>query len=173
MGGGGPGHAAQAERCVAAGSRSALGARVELPGPVGERNTYALRPRGRIAALAEGPAGLRAQVGAILATGNVAVVERAAASALDGMPAAVAARVQVVDGWHAADDLRGVLFEGEAAALTALARQVAERPGPVLLLEAVRSAEREDYPLVRLLEECTVSTNTAAAGGNASLMTIG
>ena len=33
-------------------SRSALGAQVELPGPVGERNVYALRPRGHVAALA-------------------------------------------------------------------------------------------------------------------------
>ncbi|RYC32180.1 trifunctional transcriptional regulator/proline dehydrogenase/L-glutamate gamma-semialdehyde dehydrogenase [Lichenibacterium minor] len=167
------GHAAEAERCVADLSRSALGARVELPGPVGERNVYALRPRGRIAALATGAAGLRMQVGAILATGNVAVVERAAAAALDGMPAEVAARVAVVDDWHAQDGLRGILFEGEPDALTALSRRVAERPGPILALEAVRSAEREDYALVRLLEECSVSTNTAAAGGNASLMSIG
>ncbi len=167
------GHAAQAERCIADLSRSALGARVELPGPAGERNVYALRPRGRVAALAATPAGLRIQVGAILATGNTAVVERAAASALDGLPAEVAARVLVVDDWHGAEELRGILFEGEADALTALSRRVADRPGPILALEAVRSTEREDYALVRLLEECSVSTNTAAAGGNASLMSIG
>ena len=29
------------------------------------------------------------------------------------------------------------------------------------------------YDVNRLLEECSISTNTAAAGGNASLMTIG
>ena len=42
-------------RSAASGSmaRSPLGARVELPGPVGERNVYALRRRGRIAALAD------------------------------------------------------------------------------------------------------------------------
>ncbi len=66
-----------------------------------------------------------------------------------------------------------MLFEGDADALLALSRRVAERAGPILSLEAVRSAEREDYALVRLLEECSVSTNTAAAGGNASLMSIG
>ncbi|WP_237478572.1 trifunctional transcriptional regulator/proline dehydrogenase/L-glutamate gamma-semialdehyde dehydrogenase [Lichenibacterium dinghuense] len=167
------GHAAEAERCRAALARSPLGAGAELAGPVGERNAYALRPRGRVAALASGPAGLRAQVGAILATGNTAVVERAAAAALDGMPREAAARVLVVDDWSAAEGLRGVLFEGDAAALLALQGRVAERPGPILLLEAVGSATREDYPPVRLLEESTVSTNTAAAGGNASLMAIG
>ena len=37
------GHAAEAERCVGLMARSPLGARVELMGPVGERNVYALR----------------------------------------------------------------------------------------------------------------------------------
>ena len=46
------GHEAEAERCVGLMARSPLGARVELKGPVGERNVYALRPRGRIAAVA-------------------------------------------------------------------------------------------------------------------------
>jgi RHH-type proline utilization regulon transcriptional repressor/proline dehydrogenase/delta 1-pyrroline-5-carboxylate dehydrogenase len=35
------------------------------------------------------------------------------------------------------------------------------------------AAGTEDYPLDRLVEERHVSINTAAAGGNASLMTIG
>ncbi len=65
----------EAERVVVYLSRSALGAQTELHGPVGERNVYALRPRGRIAALARTEAGLLVQVGAILATGNIAVVE--------------------------------------------------------------------------------------------------
>ena len=167
------GHAVEAERCIADLARSALGARVELPGPVGERNVYALRPRGRIAALAGDARGLRIQVGAILATGNVAVVERSLRPALDGVPAEVAAQVVTVDDWHATPALRGVLFAGDTGALLALSRRIAGRDGPILSLQAVRSAEAEDYELVRLLEECSVSTNTAAAGGNASLMSIG
>ncbi len=167
------GHAAEAERCIADLSRSALGARVELPGPVGERNVYALRARGRIAALAASDPGLRVQVGAILATGNLAVVERDRAGALAGVPAEVAAQIVTVADWHAAEGLRGVLFEGGVEPLKALSRRIAEREGPILALQAVRSALEEDYDLVRLLEECSVSTNTAAAGGNASLMAIG
>ena len=169
----GRGLEAEAERCIADLSRSALGARVELPGPVGERNLYALRPRGRVAALATGATGLRIQVGAILATGNVAVVERRMASALEGVPAEVAAQIVAVDDWCATPDLRGILFEGDRDALLALSRRVAERDGPILSLQAVTSVEGEDYALERLLEECSISTNTAAAGGNASLMTIG
>ncbi|MGE3149087.1 MAG: bifunctional proline dehydrogenase/L-glutamate gamma-semialdehyde dehydrogenase PutA, partial [Pseudorhodoplanes sp.] len=40
-----------ADRCMAFTAASALGARIELPGPVGELNLYMLHPRGRIAAL--------------------------------------------------------------------------------------------------------------------------
>ena len=67
----------EAERCVGMMARSPLGARVELKGPVGERNVYTLRRRGRIAAVAASESGLLIQIGAILATGNDAVVSAA------------------------------------------------------------------------------------------------
>ena len=41
------GHTLEAERCVGMMARSPLGARAELKGPVGERNVYTLKPRGR------------------------------------------------------------------------------------------------------------------------------
>ena len=70
----------------------------------------------------------------------------------------------------------GVLFEGEADALGDHLRQLADRPGPIVRLQALtpaRLAAGEDYNLADLVEECAIATNTAAAGGNASLMTIG
>ena len=73
------GHAAEAERCVSLMARSPLGARAELKGPVGERNVYGLKPRGRIAAVAASRSGLLIEIGAILATGNDAVVGAALA----------------------------------------------------------------------------------------------
>ena len=73
-----PAIATEAERCVGLMARSPLGARVELKGPVGERNVYALRPRGRIAAVAASQSAALIQIGAILATGNDAVVDAAA-----------------------------------------------------------------------------------------------
>ena len=172
------GHTAEAERCAAYLLRSALGAQVELPGPVGERNVYALRPRGRVAALAGTEAGLLVQLGAILATGNTAVVEAGnpARTALAALPPDLAARVSTADSLDDAPDLRSVLFEGDTEAFLALNRRIAERAGPILLPQAMTPAGRaagDDYDLARLLEECSVSTNTAAAGGNASLMSIG
>ncbi|MEH3147437.1 MAG: trifunctional transcriptional regulator/proline dehydrogenase/L-glutamate gamma-semialdehyde dehydrogenase [Methylobacterium frigidaeris] len=145
-----------------------LGDRRVLPGPVGETNLYALHPRGRIAALAGSEAGLRAQLGAILATGNTALVEAGRVPA--GLPPEVAARVATAADWASAPDLAGVMAEGEAGILAALAR-VAERDGAVIPVLAADAAGRHD--LARLVEEQVISTNTAAAGGNASLMTIG
>ena len=53
---------------------SALGAELELAGPVGERNLYALHPRGGVLLVPETRGGLIEQMAAVLATGNRGVV---------------------------------------------------------------------------------------------------
>ena len=78
------GHAPEAERCVGLMSRSPLGARAELAGPVGERNVYALRRRGRIAAVAASQSAAFIQIGAILATGNDAIVSPGGGTGAEG-----------------------------------------------------------------------------------------
>ena len=138
-------------------------AAAELPGPAGEENLYRQEPRGLIAALASTEAGLAEQMTAILETGNRVLVER-------GHPAlsqALAAQVTMVDDWLAVPEVRGALFEGNRESLMALNARLAERPGPILMVQA-----RSDlgYRLEWLVEERSISTNTAAAGGNASLM---
>ena len=170
------GHEAEAERCVGLMARSPLGARVELKGPVGERNLYALRPRGRIAALATTQSAALIQIGAILATGNDAVINASETLALKRLPPELSHRVVMAFYPLEAPSLAGALFEGEADALAAALRQLALRPGPIVRLQALtpaRLAAGEDYNLAELVEEVAVATNTAAAGGNASLMTIG
>jgi len=64
-----------------------------------------------------------------------------------------------------------VLFAGSRADLLAIARRLAGREGPIVPIYLANSDGR--YPLEFLVRERCVSTNTAAAGGNASLMTIG
>jgi RHH-type proline utilization regulon transcriptional repressor/proline dehydrogenase/delta 1-pyrroline-5-carboxylate dehydrogenase len=172
------GHTAEAERCAGYLSRSAVGAEVVLPGPVGERNVYALRPRGLIAALGRTEAGLMVQVGAILATGNTVLLETShpARGVLNDLPREIATAIHTAETLDDVRDLRGVLFEGDAEALLALDRRLAERDGPIIQVQAVTPAglaAGDDYDLNRMLEECSISTNTAAAGGNASLMSIG
>jgi RHH-type proline utilization regulon transcriptional repressor/proline dehydrogenase/delta 1-pyrroline-5-carboxylate dehydrogenase len=170
------GHAEEAERCVGFLSRSALGARVELSGPVGERNVYALRRRGKIAAIAASESALLIQVGAILATGNDAIVSASTAQTLMGLPAELALRITRVDDPLNAPALAGALFEGGIEALVLAMRKLAARPGPIVRLQALsltRLTDGEDYNLADLVEERSISTNIAAAGGNASLMAIG
>ena len=170
------GHAPEAERCVGLMSRSPLGARAELAGPVGERNVYALRRRGRIAAVAASQRAALIQIGAILATGNDAIVSPGEELALKGLPAELTHRVKMALFPIEAPALAGVLFEGKADDLADAMRRLAARPGPIVRLQALtpaRLAAGEDYNLADLVEECAIATNTAAAGGNASLMAIG
>jgi RHH-type proline utilization regulon transcriptional repressor/proline dehydrogenase/delta 1-pyrroline-5-carboxylate dehydrogenase len=172
------GFTAEAERCRTLARHSPLGADIALPGPTGERNLYALRPRGVVATLAQTESGLRLQLGAIYAAGCAAIVEAGALgrSALTRLPPELAHHVDIVPSWRDAPDIAAILFEGPAKNLSALLRAVAERPGPiipVLAQTAERLAAGDDYAIERLLEERTISTNTAAAGGDATLMTIG
>ncbi|WP_354279469.1 trifunctional transcriptional regulator/proline dehydrogenase/L-glutamate gamma-semialdehyde dehydrogenase [Sphingomonas sp. PvP056] len=159
--------------------RSRLGYEVELAGPVGEINRYALHPRGRIAVIARTAHGLWRQIGAVLATGNHAVVIPGGplAVAPAGLPASVAARiVWPTRGLAEVDALAGALVEGGAADVAAASRALAARDGAIVSLHGASSADvvaRADaYPLDLLCEEVSVSINTTAAGGNASLMTL-
>jgi len=167
-----------AERCIADLSRSALGLRLELAGPVGERNIYELRPRGRVAALAQSEAGLLTQLGAIFATGNHALLaqDNPALPIIAALPAEISSHVSVVASIEGASAVRAALFEGPAEALLALLRQLAERGGPIVSVCAIAPdarASSDEYDLNRLLEERSISINTAASGGNAGLMSIG
>ncbi|QNE31865.1 trifunctional transcriptional regulator/proline dehydrogenase/L-glutamate gamma-semialdehyde dehydrogenase [Sphingomonas sp. NBWT7] len=138
-----------------------LGAEAELDGPVGERNLYALHPRGRILLLPETPQGLVAQLAAGLATGNDLVVDAAARTDL---PAAIAARVQWSADWTREGPYAGALIEGDASRVRTAQQQVAALDGPIVLTQA------NDYRTEWLVEEVSTSINTTAAGGNASLM---
>lgn len=65
-----------------------------------------------------------------------------------------------------------VLQHGPADARIELLRTLAQRPGAIVGLTALAPGESA-MPLERLTFERSLSINTAAAGGNASLMTIG
>jgi RHH-type proline utilization regulon transcriptional repressor/proline dehydrogenase/delta 1-pyrroline-5-carboxylate dehydrogenase len=151
-------------RLVASASPMAATA-LELPGPAGEENLYRLEPRGLIAALASTEAALAEQVAVILATGNRVLVERGHPT----LTPALMAQVTVVVDWQAVPDVRGVLFDGDRAGFLALNGRVAERPGPILMVQVRGEAS---YRPEWLMEERSISTNTAAAGGNASLMAL-
>ena len=115
----------------------------ELPGPVGERNTYGERPKGTILCIARDAAERAAQQAAAKAMGN-----------------------RVTDD-PAAPHLVAALFAGSPEDLRALNQRLAAREGPIVPVYVA------PYPVEFLGAEVSLSVNTAAAGGNASLMTIG
>jgi RHH-type proline utilization regulon transcriptional repressor/proline dehydrogenase/delta 1-pyrroline-5-carboxylate dehydrogenase len=162
-----------ATRALEFDAASPLGREVELPGPVGERNLYALHPRGTILLAPESREGLFHQLAACLATGNDAVVEADAAliAVLAELPANVRARARTDGG-----QISGALVEGNADRVTGLLRNLAARPGPIVPVQAATSAalaKADAYSLSLLVEEVSISINTTAAGGNASLMMLG
>jgi RHH-type proline utilization regulon transcriptional repressor/proline dehydrogenase/delta 1-pyrroline-5-carboxylate dehydrogenase len=161
--------------CDALASGSPLGAVSLLPGPTGERNTYALVPRHAILAVADDAGDRLFQLAHVLAAGARALwpADAAAQRLLRELPTEVRARIDIVDSPLNAE-FELVLVQAEADAIRDWSRRIADRPGAVISLYACAPGERTAgaYPLERLLVERSVSVNTAAAGGNASLMTL-
>ncbi|MBV9735949.1 MAG: trifunctional transcriptional regulator/proline dehydrogenase/L-glutamate gamma-semialdehyde dehydrogenase [Acidisphaera sp.] len=169
-----------AARCEAFLRRSPLRHALDLPAPAGEQNRYFLEPRGTVLCVADSPTARWLQVSACLATGNRALVADGHPSPsgdpLAGLPPVLRDRVTTAADWSAAA-FDCVLYAGPPAALQALDAAIAARPGPIVPVQGLDAAAlesgAEDYALEWLMQERSISTNTAAAGGNASLMTIG
>jgi RHH-type proline utilization regulon transcriptional repressor/proline dehydrogenase/delta 1-pyrroline-5-carboxylate dehydrogenase len=173
------GRMSEAERTRSYVVRSPLGGSMRLPGPVGEENVYAVRRRGQVLLAPQTEAGLFLQIGAALATGNSPVVDAAskAAEAVSNLPPDLAKRITITADWEKVGPIAAVLVEGDPEKLRQVNRRVAAFDGPIVIVQGASSAglatSEEDYCLDWLIEESATSINTAAAGGNASLMTIG
>ncbi len=153
-------------RLLAAAPPWSPGAECDLPGPVGERNLYGTQPCGTVLCLAEDGAELRRQVTAALAAGNRVLV---AAGALQGLAGLPPERVAEAFDLNTAQ-VDAVLFSGSEAGLQALDHLLADWDGPIV--QVTVAAPGGTYPLERLVREQSISINTAAAGGNASLMAL-
>ncbi|ARU06042.1 trifunctional transcriptional regulator/proline dehydrogenase/L-glutamate gamma-semialdehyde dehydrogenase [Comamonas serinivorans] len=143
-----------------------------LAGPTGERNVYSWLPREAVLCLAEHDEALLLQLAAVLAVGSHAIWPlRADTRALRAsLPHEVQAHITLSPDWTAPGVRFDVaLADGDAAGLRAAAQRLAAREGPIVSLWR---CSMEAMPLEALLIERATSTNTAAAGGNASLMTI-
>ena len=133
-------------------------------------------PRETVLCLADGDSGdadRLAQLAAVLAVGSQAVWPAQASALCERLPAAVRERVTLAQDWtQAAVQVDAVLHHGSADSLRATAAALAARPGPIVGLVGMTPGDAR-VPLERLVIERSLSINTAAAGGNASLMTIG
>ncbi|THU01087.1 trifunctional transcriptional regulator/proline dehydrogenase/L-glutamate gamma-semialdehyde dehydrogenase [Lampropedia puyangensis] len=142
----------------------------ELTGPTGEGNCYRLVPRERVLCLAEHESDLLIQLAAIVLVGSQAAWPAQWRALWERLPALVRGRVKLVQSWHANEvsfDL--ALLHGTREALLSVQQQLAQREGAIVAVECLEPG-CTTIALERLVIERAVSTNTAAAGGNASLM---
>ena len=151
-------------------SDALAGVRLALPGPTGEDNSLSFVPRGAVAGVAEHAAGYLHQLLAAVASGNRLVVAdvpltRAVHAAL---PQALRGEMLFSDG-PLAQACDVLLCDATAATADLWRLRLAQRDGPIASL----LQPDPYYAASRLVLERTLTINTAAAGGNASLMTLG
>ncbi len=150
---------------------------VSLPGPTGENNTYRVYPRGVVLCVPATVKGLEQQLMAVQRSGNQALLYVRDSQA-------EYAQLAQANGGHVvldqADlqtlDFDAVLFEGDSDELLSLNQQLAQRDGPIIGVQGLSSSALQAgsvYQTERLVREVSTSVNTAAVGGNASLMMIG
>lgn len=162
-----------AELCQHYGELAQAGVVRLLPGPTGERNTFSLLPRDQVLCLADNEQDALVQLAAVTSVGSKALwpddeLHRTLRAAL---PDAVKARITLARD-PLASEFDAVIYHGDADQLRTLCEQIAARDGAIVSVQGFARGET-NLLLERLLIERSLSVNTAAAGGNASLMTIG
>ena len=162
----------QAARARAAQAGSLLGHETELAGPVGELNVYSLHPRGSVLLLPHTADGLIDQLIATLAAGNFATVVRSgnALRDLDRLPADVGKHVRWLADLPPASTFAAALVEARPDGVLPVLSRLGSMAGiiPLVQMSDANGGYRSDW----LVEEVSRSTNTTAAGGNASLMSL-
>ena len=156
-------------RLVRGGAGTAMAASpIALPGPTGEANTLEWQPRGVIACIADDAAVLLAQTRAARAGGNTPLWVRsplahAAKDRLDGERVIFADNLdpKAVD---------AVLLDAAPERGARIRAKLASTSGPIV--PVIVPDVQGGYDPARLVFERTVTVNTAAAGGNAALLSL-
>lgn len=151
---------------------------INLPGPTGEANLYKVAPKGKVLCVAQTQAGIKLQTETCATTLNKAVF---VAESQNSEYTFLQAQEQkglielVTPEYIDQGDYQALLFEGDSDALCELAQRVAARPGAIVSVQGLTPDDiisGKQYRTTQLLREVSISINTAAAGGNASLMTL-
>lgn len=150
-----------------------VGQAFDLQGPTGETNRYMMLPRKRVLTVATNHVDVVHQMLAIFAVqSEVAILQGHSfiQSYASKLPRAI--RQAIIEIGHIEHgDFDAVLHHGTPDQLAKLQTQVAARQGAIVGITHMQDSSVR-IPLERLLIEHAISINTAAAGGNASLMTI-
>jgi RHH-type proline utilization regulon transcriptional repressor/proline dehydrogenase/delta 1-pyrroline-5-carboxylate dehydrogenase len=161
--------------CSQFAEQSQSGVTRTLMGPTGERNSYSILPREHVLCLAEDETDLLAQLAAVMAVGSTAIVPdgEPGKSLRNRLPKDVQSRIKLIADWNKDEvAIDAVLHHGDSDQLRAICEQVVQRSGAIIGVHGLSKGET-NIALERLVIERALSVNTAAAGGNASLMTIG
>lgn len=151
------------------------GSRRVLTGPTGERNTYSLLARERVLCVADNEEDALIQLAAITACGCRALwLDNPLQRELRGkLPPAVSTVIDLTSPEQLDSQcFDAVIFHGDSDQLRIWCSRIAERAGAIISVQGFARGET-NLLLERLWVERSLSINTAAAGGNASLMTIG
>jgi len=143
-----------------------------LAGPTGEHNRYAFSPRTAALCLAQSEDARLAQLAGALLIGCRVIwpLSDQTRTLHATLPPTVQSAITLTPDWHTtAFDV--ILHQGDAENLQNLCAQVADRDGPIVTVWRY-TADPTGQPLHALVLERATSINTAAAGGNASLMMI-
>ncbi|MEL0252579.1 MAG: L-glutamate gamma-semialdehyde dehydrogenase, partial [Novosphingobium sp.] len=116
----------------------------ELDGPVGERNVHSLRPVGKVLIAAQDAEKLARLEARVVRLGGEAIAAE--------------------PGWQAQAPFARALVDGDAAFTGAIQQAVAALEGPIVPVLTPADGD------AMLVGEVSLSINTTAAGGNASLM---
>jgi RHH-type proline utilization regulon transcriptional repressor/proline dehydrogenase/delta 1-pyrroline-5-carboxylate dehydrogenase len=136
----------------------------ELPGPTGEQNLYRCRPRGRVWCTAKDLALLEQQIDAVLATGNVPVCELAD----DDRNLHLIVNAEVLSEIDLGNINLVICHPENTEIVKRVCNRLAKHPGSIIPL--VLGDEHGVYPDYRLVCEQVLSINTAAIGGNLTLL---
>ncbi len=149
--------------CETAQQASLASRELELSGPTGETNRLRFVPRGRVACLGGSLADLVAQMIVVLANGGQACGD------CTRLPAGLSS---LLASWSPQEPVDAACI-APGDGMQSQRRLLTERPGALVPLIVLGFEQAPAAQAWRLLHERTVSTNTAAAGGNASLMALG
>ncbi|NML15853.1 trifunctional transcriptional regulator/proline dehydrogenase/L-glutamate gamma-semialdehyde dehydrogenase [Azohydromonas caseinilytica] len=147
-----------------------------LPGPTGERNVYALRPRRRVLCQAAARGDALFLLALVLSTdGRSLWADSGPARELRAaLPMPVRERMEFSNA-PLQEDIDLAVAQDMPGRVLELSLALAGRPGAIVPLLAGPPGARDVHllPPERLMVERSLSVNTAAAGGNAGLMGVG
>lgn len=146
-----------------------------LPGPTGERNSYSLLPRQCVLCLADNEIDALTQLAAVICVGSrllwadVPLQQKLYKT----LPTVIQQQITLISPETLLKPtFDAVIYHGDSDQLRQLCEDVAAREGAIVSVQGLARGDCA-IQLERLYLERSLSVNTAAAGGNASLMTIG